>query len=71
MSNQKVKFMQFVSETCALFHASVVKFMLQENSRLEMADTKKNCSKIYCARESEIKCSGSGVRQNGMRHVCQ
>lgn len=46
-----MKFMQFVSKTCALFYASVVKFMSQEDSKLAVADIKKNCSKIHCARK--------------------
>lgn len=66
-----MKFMQLVSETCDLFYGNVVKFTSQEDSRLPVVDIKKNCSKTYCARKNEIKCSGSGVCQNGMYHICQ
>lgn len=76
-----MEFVQFVSETCALVGCQCCQIHLMlcykkdisihtPNPRLEMADIKRNCSKIYCARKNEIKSSGSGVSQDGMHHVC-
>lgn len=65
-SNHKMEFVQFVSETCALVGCQHCQIHLMPcykkdinvhipNSRLAMADVKRNCSKIYRARKNEIK----------------
>lgn len=57
-----MEFVQFVSENCALVGCQHCQSHLvlcykkdinvhTPNSRLAMADVKKNCSKIYCARK--------------------
>lgn len=40
------------------------------NSRLAMADIKRNCSKIYYARKNYIKSSVSGVSQDEIHYIC-